>query len=134
MGAPPYPPIVPEDWYTRTTLHTFSHIFMRIVHYEKGYFYTTNELLLLAKKVGRLARYCEKIKDEGSIITVETVSRDTKKEQDSVKVVLMVTLPKKTLRADSRRPQALDAIDRCVEKLESQIEKYKARHGTKRRE
>ena len=114
--------------------YSSSTISMHIVHYEKGYFYTTDELLLLAKKVGRLARYCEKIKDEGSIITVETVSRDTKKEQDSVKVVVMVTLPKKTLRSDSRRPQALDAIDRCVEKLESQIEKYKARHGTKRRE
>ena len=102
---------------------------MRIVHYEKGYIYTTRELLLLAKKVGRLARYCEKMKDEGSLITVETLSRDTKKRQDSVKVVLMVTLPEKTLRAESRRPEALDAIDRCVEKLESQIEKYKARHS-----
>lgn len=101
---------------------------MHIVHYEKGYFYTTRELLLLARKVGRLARYCQKMKDEGSLITVETISRDTKKRQDSVKVVIMVTLPKKTLRAESRRPQALDAIDRCIEKLESPIEKYKAKH------
>ena len=102
---------------------------MRITHYEKGYFYTTRELLLLAKKVGRLARYCERIKDEASLITVETASRDTKKQRDSVKVVLMISLPKKTLRAESRRPHALDAVDRCTEKLESQIEKYKAQHG-----
>ena len=106
---------------------------MRIAHYEKGYFYTTRELLLLAKKVGRLARYCQKIKDEASLITVETVSRDTKKRQDSVKVMIMVTLPRKTLRAESRRPQALDAIDRCIEKLESPIEKYKAQNGAPRR-
>ena len=106
---------------------------MHIVHYEKGYLYTTRELLLLARKVGRLARYCQKMKDEGSLITVETISRDTKKRQDSVKVVVMVTLPQKTLRAESRRPQALDAIDRCIEKLESPLEKYKAKHGSLRK-
>jgi ribosomal subunit interface protein len=106
---------------------------MHIAHYEKGYTYTTRELLLLAKKVGRMARYCEKVKDEGSLITVETLSRDTKKRRDSVKVVIMISLPYTTLRAESRRPQALDALDRCLEKLESQIEKYKARHGVTRR-
>ena len=102
---------------------------MHITHYEKGYTYTTSELLLLAKKVGRLARYCERMKDESSLMTVETFARDTKKRQDSVKVVIMLTLPQKVLRAESRRPHALDAIDRCAEKLESQIEKYKAMHA-----
>lgn len=104
---------------------------MRIVHYGKGYQYTDRERLLLAKKIGRLARYCERIKDEGSLITVETISRDTKKQWDSVKVVIMITLPHKTLRAESRRPEALDAVDRCTEKLESQVEKYKEMHGSR---
>ena len=106
---------------------------MHILHYEKGYSYTARELLLLAKKVGRLARYCERLKDEGSLMTVETLSRDTKKQRDHVKVVVMITLPKRTLRAESRRPHALDAIDRCIEKLESQIEKYKEMHGSRAR-
>lgn len=83
---------------------------------------------MLAKKVGRLTRYCNKIKDEGSIVNVETVSRDTKKQRDNVKVMITMTLPKKTLRAESRKKDALSAIDRCCEKLESQIEKYKAQH------
>ena len=106
---------------------------MHILHYEKGYIYTAQELLMLAKKVGRLARYCERMKDEGSLITVETLSRDTKKQRDHVKVVVMITLPQKTLRAESRRPGALDAVDRCIEKLESQIEKYKEMHSARRK-
>lgn len=101
---------------------------MRIAHYEKGYVYTTEELLLLAKKVGRIARYCQRLQDESSLITVETVARDTKKQRDRVKVMIMLTLPRTILRAESRRPHALDAIDRCIEKLESQVEKYKAQH------
>ncbi|MEK7137739.1 MAG: HPF/RaiA family ribosome-associated protein [Patescibacteria group bacterium] len=104
---------------------------MRTAHYEKGYIYTARELLLLAKKVGRMARYCERIKDESSLITVETFSRDTKKKRDSVKVVVMLTLPKSSLRAESRRPEALDALDRCCEKLEHQIERYKEKHGSR---
>lgn len=101
---------------------------MHVVHYEKGITYTDRELLLLARKVGRLSRYCRKIVDEGSLITVESERRDTKKNRDSVKVVVMITLPFKTLRAESRRPSALDAVDRCLEKLEPQIERYKAVH------
>ena len=69
--------------------------------------------------------------DEGSIIKVETISRATKKRRDSVKVMVMITLPHKTLRAESRRMKALSAIDRCCEKLESQIEKYKEMHASR---
>ena len=104
---------------------------MRTAHYEKGYVYTSREFLLLAKKIGRMARYCQRIKDESSLITVETFSRDTKKRKDSVKVVVMLTLPKASLRAESRRPDALDALDRCLEKLEHQIERYKEVHGSR---
>ena len=84
---------------------------------------------MLAKKVGRLSRYCKRLMDESSLIKVETVSRDTKKQRDSVKVTITIRLPKKMLRAESRKPKALDAIDRCLEKLERQIEKYKEMHA-----
>jgi ribosomal subunit interface protein len=101
---------------------------LKVTHYEKGYTYTASELLILAKKIGRLSRYCRRMCDEGSSIKVETISRDTKKQNDAVKVMITIHLPKRMLRAESRRPQALDAIDRCCEKLESQIKKYKAMH------
>jgi len=101
---------------------------LRVTHYEKGYIYTASELLMMAKKIGRLSRYCKRIMDESSLIKVETISRATKKRRDSVKVMVTITLPHKTLRAESRRKTALGAIDRCCEKLESQIEKYKDAH------
>ena len=87
---------------------------------------------MLAKKVGRLSRYCKRIMDESSLITVETISRDTKKQRDSVKVTISIKLPKKVLRAESRKASALEAIDRCVEKLETQVKKYKVTHRRKR--
>lgn len=42
-----------------------------------------------------------------------------------MKVTVTVELPKKILRAESRRPDPVVAVDRCVEKLEPQIKKYK---------
>ena len=45
--------------------------------------------------------------------------------------MITVKLPEKILRAESRRARALDAVDRCVEKLEPQIKKYKELHTGK---
>ena len=88
---------------------------------------------MLAKKVGRLSRYCKEIMDESSIMKVETFSRDTKKQRDSVKVIISIVLPNKIVRAESRKSKALDAIDRCCEKLEAQLKKYKERHVSRKK-
>jgi ribosomal subunit interface protein len=106
---------------------------LKVTHYEKGYIYTASELTMLAKKVGRLSRYCSRMLDESSLMKVETVSRDTKKQRDSVKVMITITLPHKTIRAESRKSKALAAIDRCCEKLESQLKKYKEKHSTEKK-
>ena len=98
---------------------------MNVQHFEKGVVYTDTELLLLAKKIGRLATYCKRLKNEGSSIRVEAERRETKKERDSVKVMMTVELPGKILRAESRRDNVIDAIDRCAEKLEPQLKRYK---------
>lgn len=103
---------------------------LNITHLEKGYSFTPKERLMVAKKVGRLARYSAKMQDESSEIRVETISRDTKKKRDSVKVMITVILPKKVLRAESRKAEALEAVDSCCEKLEGQIEEYKEKHGS----
>ena len=102
---------------------------MQVQHFEKGVSYNDQELLLLAKKLGRLATYCRFLKGEGSSIRVEAERRDTKKDRDQVKVAVTVTLPKKVLRAESRKFTALDALDSCIEKLEEQIKKYKEMHS-----
>lgn len=106
---------------------------MNVQHFEKGIQYTDQDLMLLAKKIGKLAKYCSRLKDEGSMIRVEAERRDTKKERDQVKVMITIHLPKTMLRVESRRPVAMDAVDRCIEKLEPQIKRYKEMHTGKDR-
>lgn len=104
---------------------------MHVEHVERGVRYNDEELILLAKKIGRLATYCKFIKDESAKIRVEAERRDTKKDRDQVKVDITVYLPKKTLRAESRKFTALDAVDSCIEKLEEQVKEYKEMHSGK---
>lgn len=101
---------------------------MNVQHFEKGLQYNDQDLLLLARRIGRLATYCKRLKNEDSMIRVEAEQRPTKKARDQVKVMITVELPGKQLRAESRRPAALDAVDRCIEKLEPQIKRYKELH------
>ncbi len=107
---------------------------MHVEHFEKGVRYDDKELLLLAKKIGKLATYCRRLKDEGSSIRVEAEGRDTKKSRDQVKVMITIHLPGNVmLRAESRKFKALDAVDSCIEKLESQIKRYKDEHTGRQR-
>lgn len=98
---------------------------MNIQHFEKGLSYSDRELLILARKVGKLATYCKTVKDESSVIRVEAERRATKKDRDQVKVMVTVELPRRTMRAESRRVQVIEALDRALEKLEPQIKRYK---------
>ncbi len=102
---------------------------MHVEHFEKGVRYNDEELILLAKKIGKLATYCRFLKNEGSSIRVEAEKRDTKKDRDQVKVMVTVHLPKKILRVESRKYMPLEALDSCIEKLEGQITKYKEMHS-----
>lgn len=104
---------------------------MNIEHYEKNFQYTDREMLHVARKVGKLATYCKRIKDEASSIRIEVESRKTKKARDNLKMVVIIQLPDKTLRADSRKDSVIEAVDRCIEKLEPQVKKYKELHTRK---
>jgi ribosomal subunit interface protein len=101
---------------------------MNVQHFERGLHYSDRDLILLARKIGRLATYCKRLKDASSCIRVEAERRPTKKNMDQVKVMITVDLPRKQLRAESRRKSPLDAVDRCMEKLEPQIKRYKEMH------
>jgi len=98
---------------------------MNIQHFEKGFDFSDHQRTLVERKVKKLATYCKRIKDEGSFIRIEANNRRTKKGRDQMKVTVTVELPRKVLRAESRRPDPVIAVDRCVEKLGPQIKKYK---------
>ena len=94
-------------------------------HFEKYFRYTDKELRIVARKIGKLATYCKRVKDEGSWIRVEAEKRRVQKNADQMKVTVTVKLPKKQFRAESRRRYVIDALDRCMEKLQPQLERYK---------
>lgn len=98
---------------------------MNIQHFEKGFAYTDRELLWIARKLGKLATYCKRIKDESSSIRVDAEYRPTEKRKDAIKMTVTIGLPNTVLRAESRKATAQEAIDRCVEKLEPQLKRYK---------
>mgnify|MGYP001235786537 FL=1 len=108
-------------------------MYMNIQHFEKGFHYNDKELLTVARKVGKLATYCSKVKDEGSYIRVDAENRRTDKKRDAIKVSITVKLPKKVLRAESRKPDVVEGLDRCIEKLTGQVKKYKELHQQKGR-
>jgi ribosomal subunit interface protein len=100
---------------------------MQIEHFEKGVRYTDKELLQVARRIGKMATYCSRLKDESSIIRVEAEHLPTKKQADEVHVMITVALPQKTFRSESRKAAILEAFDRAVEKLEPQLIEYKER-------
>ena len=104
---------------------------MHVEHFEKGLRYSDRELLMLARKLGKLATYCKKVKDESSVIRVEAARAPTKKKRDEVLVTVTVELPKARFQATSRKESAIEAVDRATEKIEPQLLRYKEKHTAK---
>jgi putative sigma-54 modulation protein len=101
---------------------------MNVQHFEQGFQYSDAQLTTVARKIGKLATYCKRLQDEASVIRVESDRRATKKDRDEVKVMITVDLPQSILRAESRRKDPIEALDRCIEKLEPQVKRYKEKH------
>ena len=98
---------------------------MNIQHFEKGFHYNDRELIIVARKLGKLATYCRQVKDEASFIRVDAERQASKKDRDQLLVSVTVNLPGKRLFSDSRRNDVIEALDRCIEKLEPQVKRYK---------
>lgn len=101
---------------------------MNIQHFEKNFHYTDREMLHVARKLGKIATFCKRVKNEDSCIKIEAERRGTKKARDEMKVTILVELPGKVLKADSRKADIIEAVDRCIEKIEPQVKKYKELH------
>lgn len=101
---------------------------MHVEHFEKGLRYSDQELLMLARKIGKMATYCKTLKNESSVIRVEADRRPTKKKQDEVTVSITIELPNARLQSESRKQSVIEAVDRAVEKIEPQLLRYKEKH------
>jgi len=101
---------------------------MNIQHFEKNFEYTGRELPTVARKIGKIATFCKRVKNADSAIRVEVERQTTKKERDQILMTITVELPEINLRAESRKPDVIQALDRCIEKLEPQVKRYKEKH------
>ena len=106
---------------------------MNINHFEKNFHYTDKEMLHVARKLGKLATFCKRLKDDASVIKIEAEKRSTKKASDEMKAVIIIELPGKVLKADSRKSTITEAVDRACDKLEPQLKKYKDMHSKRSR-
>jgi len=104
---------------------------MNIQHFEKNFSFTGRELPTVARKIGKIATYCKRVKDAASAIRIEVERQGTQKERDQIMVIVTVELPEKILRAESRKPDMIEALDRCIEKLEPQLKRYKEKRLAK---
>ncbi|MDD4287522.1 MAG: ribosome-associated translation inhibitor RaiA [Candidatus Peribacteraceae bacterium] len=104
---------------------------MNIQHFEKNFSFTGRELPTVARKIGKIATYCKRVKDAASAIRLEVERQKTRKERDQIMVIVTVELPEKVLRAESRKPDMIEALDRCIEKLEPQLKRYKEKRLAK---
>lgn len=107
------------------TLTLFLPPTMNIQHFEKNFSFTGRELPTVARKIGKIATYCKRVQDAASSIRVEVERQKTRKERDQIMVMITVELPEKVLRAESRKQDVIEALDRCIEKLEPQLKRYK---------
>jgi ribosomal subunit interface protein len=101
---------------------------MHVEHFEKGLRYSDRELLMLARKIGKLATYCKTLKNDASVIRVEATRAPTKKKQDEVMVTVTVELPGARFQAVSRKRDVIEAVDRATEKIEPQLVRYKEKN------
>lgn len=101
---------------------------MHVEHFEKGLRYSDRELLMLARKIGKLATYCKALKNEASVIRVEASRAPTKKKQDEVMVTVTVELPHARFQAVSRKQDVIEAVDRATEKIQPQLVRYKEKN------
>ena len=85
----------------------------------------------VARKLGKLATFCKRLKNDDSFIRIDVEARNTQKTRDQLKISITVELPGKELRAESRKGDIIEGVDRCVEKLEPQVKKYKDLHTSR---
>jgi ribosomal subunit interface protein len=80
---------------------------------------------LILKKIEKLTRLADKIKDESSEIKVDIKHEGVKDPQEAFLCKISVYVPQDTLHAEARDKNMMDSVDDVVEKLRKQIEHYK---------
>jgi len=81
----------------------------------------------LQKKAEKILHYSRRAADESSSIRIHIEREDTKSKEEQIHCVVNIIIPHATLHAESRGRTVEETIDLTEEKLNRQIDEYKAK-------
>lgn len=82
---------------------------------------------MIMKKVEKLAHFADRLADESSEFRVEIQHEKSRKPADAYVCQLTIFAPHAVIRAETRDESVENAVDACLLKIKTQIDRYKAK-------
>lgn len=82
---------------------------------------------MIEAKVSKLQNFADRLGDESAEFRVEVRHEKSRKAEDAYSCQLTIFAPTTILRAETRNETIENAIDECLEKIRTPIERYKAK-------
>ena len=82
---------------------------------------------MIQKKVEKLGHLADRLADESSEFRVEVRHEKSRKPEDAYTCQLTIYAPHAVIRAESRDETVENAVDACLGKIKTQIDRYKAK-------
>ena len=76
-------------------------------------------------KIEHLARLASRLEDESSELRMDLIFRETRRPADAYECHLTCFVPQDILRAEAQGASLENAVDEIVDKMKTQIERYK---------
>ena len=78
-------------------------------------------------KVGRLQHLADRLSDDSTEFRVEIRHEKSRKTKDAYICQLTIFAPNTVIRSETRNDSISSAVDECMDKIKTQIERYKAK-------
>lgn len=82
---------------------------------------------MIMEKVEKLAHFADRLGDESSEFRVEVSHAKSRKPADAYTCQLTIFAPHAVIRAESRDESVENAVDACLLKIRTQLDRYKAK-------
>jgi putative sigma-54 modulation protein len=82
---------------------------------------------MITAKVEKLQTFADRLGDESAEFRVEIRHETSRKPQDAYVCQITIFAPHAVIRAETRDESIENALDSCIEKMKTQIERYKAK-------
>ena len=81
----------------------------------------------IEKKVEKLKNLADRLDDESTEFRIEVKHEKSRKTNDAYACQLTIFAPQAVIRAETRNDTIENAVDECMDKIKTQIERYKAK-------